>query len=140
GGMHGEGWKERLGVGYPEAGQPLVKPRSNVYRRKGATIALPLPDDVSKEEPERQHELFLAALAGVLYRYTGGEEPDGIVVGSPLPAEDAEEDEPDALPLLVHVALDQPFSRLVEVAEGSIAEPYEHGDIPVRQLRRGLAM
>jgi amino acid adenylation domain-containing protein/FkbM family methyltransferase len=135
-----EWWKERFGVRYPEAGPPFFKPRSNVYRRKSATIALPLPDDVAKEQPERQHELFLAALAGVLYRYTGGEEPEGIVVGSPLPAEEADEDEPDALPLLLHVALDQPFSALLEAAEGSIAEAYEHGDLAVAELRSELAM
>ena len=134
-------WKERFGVRYPEAGPPLFKPRSNVYRRKSATIALPLPAEVSEEQPERQHELFLAALAGVLYRYTGGEEPEGIVVGSPLPAEDAEEDEqPDALPLLVHVALDQTFSALVEAAEGSIADAYERGDVVVAELLDELAM
>src|SRR5438067_3219987 len=102
-------WKERFGVRYPEAGPPFFKPRSNVYRRKSATIALPLPDDVAKEQPERQHELLLAATCGVLYRYAGGEEPEGIVVGSPLPAEDADEDEPGAPPLIVHLALPHPL-------------------------------
>jgi amino acid adenylation domain-containing protein/FkbM family methyltransferase len=135
-----EWWKERFGVRYPESGPPFFKPRSNVYRRKSATIALPLPEDVAKEGPERQHELFLAATCGVLYRYTGGEEPEGIVVGSPLPAEDAEEDEPDALPLLLHVALDQPFSALVEAAESSIADSYERGDLDMAELLDALAM
>jgi len=135
-------WKERFGVRYPEAGPPLFKPRSNVYRRKSATITLPLPEDVARAEPERLHELFLAALTGVLYRYIGGEEPEGIVVGSPLPAEDAEvaEDEPEALPLLVHVALDQSFSGLLEAAEASIADSYERGDVAAAELLDALAM
>ena len=138
-------WVERFGSRAPEAGPPLFKRRSNVYRRRSAAVEQPFPPMLAERlaaagatAPERLHELFLAGFAGVLYRYRGGAEPERIVVGSPLPGADAAD--PEALPLALPVEAEQPFERLAAAAAGTIAESYARPGCSVAALVEALGM
>jgi amino acid adenylation domain-containing protein/FkbM family methyltransferase len=129
---HRQWWVERFGSRPPEAGPPLFRRRSNVYRRRSATVQQPLPPGAVEQlsgagatTPERLHELFLAAFAGVLYRYLGAAEPQRIVIGTPRPRPDAADADTDALPIAVPVDPEQPFERVVTAAAQSLAESYD---------------
>jgi amino acid adenylation domain-containing protein/FkbM family methyltransferase len=135
-------WVERFGVRFSESGPPLFQRRSNVYRRKSATISRPfaesliaaLPDDAASE-PRRIHELVLAAVAGVLYRYSASDEPKGIVVGSP-PTPDHDE----VLPILVAVDGQATFGGVLDAVAASLSEAADHAEVTAEALIERLAM
>ncbi len=99
-------------------GLPLFRRRSGLYRRKSARITQPFPPELAERlagvPAGGVFEHFLAAVAGVLYRYGATTEPAAITVGSPLP-------------LAIDVAAGMPFGRLLAAAaaaaEGLSREP-----------------
>jgi amino acid adenylation domain-containing protein/FkbM family methyltransferase len=140
-------WADRFRTRYPDAGPPLFRRRSSVYRRKSMRVELPLTARLWRQieatgggQPERLHELCLAALAGVLYRYAGATAAEGIVVGAP-PLESAPADVlPQLLPLLVKVAADMPCADLFCAAATSIAQSYQRADCSIMALTETLGM
>src|SRR6185369_13605591 len=58
-------WTERLGARALDAGPPLFRRRSGVYRRKSLQVEQTIPVEIATvladADPRRQHVLFLAA-------------------------------------------------------------------------------
>jgi len=143
-------WAGRFAVRYPEAGPPLFRRRSSVYRRKSMRVEQPLDAGLRQRlaaagggHPGRLHELFFAALAAVLYRYAGGGMQEGIVVGAP-PLERAAPSQPpqppQLLPLLVGVAAEMSFDDLLGASAASIAQGYQRADCSISELIKALGM
>ncbi|OXM47960.1 amino acid adenylation protein [Amycolatopsis alba DSM 44262] len=127
-------WAERLVRRGAEAGPPLFRKRSSVYRRKSMTVRLPSNVVVPAAET---HAVFLAATAAVLHRYRGGAEVEGIVVGSP-PSGTGEVD--TALPMLLEVDPATPFGQLVDGAAEVIAESESRTDFTIDELWAALGV
>jgi amino acid adenylation domain-containing protein/FkbM family methyltransferase len=125
-------WGDRFAVRYAEAGLPLFRRRSSVYRRKSATVRTPVPPGLLDGEPEQAHERLLAAVATVLYRYLGVTEPAGVVIGSPAEAE--------VLPLLVEVDGTATGAAVLETAALSIAEGRTRATVSLDDVRAALGM
>ena len=129
-------WTNRLRSRSADSGLPLFRRRSGLYRRKSARIELPLPPDLAEGfgSSAAVFEHFLAAAAGVLYRYSASSGPETVTVGSPLPAA------PAALPLVVDVAADMPFEQLLAAAAASVAASWERTDCSLTLLYRELGL
>jgi amino acid adenylation domain-containing protein/FkbM family methyltransferase len=136
----------RLGAQLRPLGPPLFKRRSTVYRRKSLVVSQELPHDVRAALPAdadatRVHASFLAAVAAVLFRYAGTEQPTSVVVGSPLPSDSNGEDgDADVLPLVLDVGPESHFADLVSESERLIAEAAAHADVSAAELLESLAM
>ncbi len=137
-------------------GLPLFRRRSGLYRRKSARIEQPFPPRLAglvatgatgaAGEAREVFEQFLAAVAGVLYRYRATTEPQAVTVGSPLPlplpadsaADGAAGERPPALPLVIDVAAGMPFERLLATAAAAVAAGWERSGRTLDELTREL--
>ena len=137
-----------IGRAIAPARTPLFKKRSAVYRRKSLLVSRDLPQDVRTvlpaepaAEATRVHASFLAAVAGVLFRYAGTEQTVSVVIGSPLLLElDGEHGKADTLPFVLDVRPETRFADLVSEAERLVAEAASHPDVSVVELLESLAM
>ncbi|MFF0488017.1 amino acid adenylation domain-containing protein [Nocardia sp. NPDC004068] len=108
-------WTSRFAVRYPESGPPLFKRRSGVYRRKSKRVRVPAEPLANR--PDRD-ELLLAAVAAVLFRYHGGDAPQGVVLGVRSAGPD--------VPLLIAAAPGDSFDTLRDTVRKALAESATH--------------
>ncbi|AXX31928.1 amino acid adenylation domain-containing protein [Actinosynnema pretiosum subsp. pretiosum] len=130
-------WVDRFAVRHPEAGPPLFRRRSSVYRRKSRTVATPVPPGLLDGGTRAVQENFLAAVAAVLYRYLGTTDRTGVVVGVQAPGA---ADQLDPRPLLVEVDGGAPFSAVLDKAAAAIAESRALPGVPHDTLLASVGM
>jgi amino acid adenylation domain-containing protein/FkbM family methyltransferase len=134
-------WTGRLGARRFEAGPPLFRRRSGVYRRKSQlvehTIAAELATVLADVVPGRRHALLLAATAAVLYRYQGSAETQHIVIGSPVPGPVGPS---TVLPVIIEVDAQMSVASLIEASGDAVIQAGEHADVSVEELMDSLGM
>ncbi|WP_431951986.1 non-ribosomal peptide synthetase [Nocardia lijiangensis] len=129
-------WTNRFAIRYPESGLPLFKRRSGVYRRKSQRVEAALPEPLARpfDDPATRLELLLTAVAGVLYRYHGTDEPRPIVVGVHTGARDA------VIPVLVQVHPGMSFAELRAALRDSVEQSAARPDWSASALLEALGM
>ncbi|MFD9601990.1 amino acid adenylation domain-containing protein [Streptomyces sp. NPDC059970] len=136
-------WADRHQGARPDAGLPLFRRRSKVYRRKSKRIVQELPAGLRQQlvgdsnSPQRALTVFLAAVAGVLHRYAGSAVPERITVGCPThPSDDRAA---DVLPVFVDVAPTTLFEDLLGSTEEALTQSRERA-VPTAELTDALGL
>nr|QLK01646.1 amino acid adenylation domain-containing protein [Micromonospora carbonacea] len=112
-------WTDRLRSAVREAGPPLFRRRSKIYRRRSLQVELPLAvDSVDAGDTQQIRATWLATIAAVLFRYSGSAEPQTIVIGCVIDG--------TALPVAVPVGPDDSFDTVLGNASAALAETCAH--------------
>ncbi|WP_433534567.1 non-ribosomal peptide synthetase [Micromonospora sp. CA-249363] len=112
-------WADRLRSAVRDAGPPLFRRRSKIYRRRSQRMELPMDVGVTDTtDPERARITWLATVAAVLCRYSGSTEPQTIVIGCVVDG--------IALPVAVTVDPDDSFDTILANASSALAEASAH--------------
>jgi len=145
-------WADRLAGRCLEAGLPMYRRRSGVYRRKSAStwqqFSAELTAALTAIGPCELTASVLAATVGVLYRYQGTTQPERIIVacmaGGSARAPQASQGDTqrdtlhDPLPLPLDVMSSMPFADLLEAAATALADANGRPDVSTAGLAETL--
>lgn len=133
-------WTGRLAGRWVEAGLPMFRRRSGVYRRKSARGWQPFSADLAAAlagmGPLELAALALAATAGVLYRYQGTTQPERIIVASRAASQSA--GPAQSLPLPLDVTSSMRFAELLEAAATALADADARPGVSAADLAAAL--